>query len=47
MKKKLIDKYLDLDISFVKESLTTSYSVDEFWKKLNIGAALRTNRGGN
>ena len=47
MKKKLIDRYLELEESFVKNVLNDSYSVNEFWKKLNIGAPLRTNRGGN
>lgn len=47
MKIKLIDKYLKLDKEFVDATLNNSYSVDEFWKKLNVGAALRTNRNGN
>ena len=47
MKKKLIDKYLELDKHIVKNVLYESFSIKEFWKKLNVGAPLRTNRGVN
>ena len=47
MKKKLIDRYLELDKHFIENVLSKSFSFEEFWKKLNVGAPLRTNRNGN
>ena len=47
MRIKLIDKYLALNKTFVLSVLNNSYSVNEFWTNLNVGASLRTNRGGN
>ena len=47
MKKKLIDRYLELDKHFIENVLSKSLSFEEFWKKLNVGAPLRTNRNGN
>lgn len=41
---KLLDKYLSLEKDFVIDCLNKSYSIEDFWNALNIGAGLRSNR---